>query len=80
MLLVLLRDYYNLLNLYNVAELSSNRTDGNGIQVESENEKCIIMCSRSPQNLEFGNFTLLFGRDYGEEMYQDIVQGVCFSH
>ena len=30
-LLVLLRDFSNLFNLYNVAELSSNRAGGNGI-------------------------------------------------
>ena len=38
-LLQLLRDYSNSFNLYNVAELSSNRTGENGVQVETENEK-----------------------------------------
>ena len=51
-LLVLLRDYSNSFNLYNVAELFSNRKVGNGVQVETENEKINVMCSRSPQNLE----------------------------
>ena len=57
-------------NLYNVAELSSNRTGGNGAQVETENEKFTVMCSSSPQNLEFGHFTLLFA-EHGEKMYQN---------
>ena len=61
-LLVLLRDYYNSFDLFNLAELSSNRTGGNGIQVETENEKFTIVCSCTPQNFEFGHFTLLFGR------------------
>ena len=41
-LLVLFRDYANSFNLYNVAELSSNRKGGNGIQVETENENCTV--------------------------------------
>ena len=46
-LLVLLRDYSDSLNFYNVAELSSNRTGRNGHQVETEDEKFTVMCSRS---------------------------------
>ena len=61
-LVVLLRDYSNSFNLYNVAELSSNRTGGNGVQVDTEKGKYTVVYSRSPQNLEFGHFTLLFGR------------------
>ena len=61
-LLVLLRDYSNSFNLYNVAELSTNRTAGNGVQVETEIKKITVMCSRSPQSLEFSHFTLWFGR------------------
>ena len=34
-----------------VAELSSNRTGGNGVQVETENKKCTVMYSRSPEDL-----------------------------
>ena len=48
-----------------MAKLYSNRTIiGNKVQVGIENEKstvtdsCTCMCSHSPQNLEFGNFTL----------------------
>ena len=36
-----------------------NRTGGDDVQVETENEKFTVMCSRSPQNLELGN---RFGR------------------
>ena len=43
------------------AELSSNRTCRNGIEVEIENQKFTVMSSRSLQNLEFSHFTLLFG-------------------
>ena len=58
-LLELLRHYSmhcNSFSLYNVAKLSSNKTGENGVQVETENEKFIVMCP------EFGHFTLLFGR------------------
>ena len=58
-LLVLLRDYFNSFNLYNVSKLSSNRI-GNGVQVETEIKKITVTRSRSPQNFEFGYFT--FGR------------------
>ena len=34
----LLRNYSNSFNLYRVAELSSNRIDGIGVQVGTENE------------------------------------------
>ena len=55
-----------------MGELSSNRTGENDVQIETENEKFTGMCSRSPQNHVFGNYTLLFGRArYGEEMYQN---------
>ena len=39
-LLVLLRDYSNSFDLFNLAKLSSNRTGGN-VQVKTENEKFI---------------------------------------
>ena len=39
-----------------MAELSNIRTGENGVQVETENRKFTIMCSRFPQNLKFGNF------------------------
>ena len=33
-----------------------------GVQVKKEDGKFTVVCSRSPQNLEFGHFTLLFCR------------------
>ena len=48
-LLTLLHDHSNSFNLYNVAKLSSNRTGGNSVHDETENNKFIVMCSRSPQ-------------------------------
>ena len=56
---VRLRDYSKLFQLYNVAELSSKRTGGNRVQVETEYETFTVMCSRSPQNVEFSHFTSL---------------------
>ena len=38
-LVALLRDYSNSCNLYSVAELSSDRTGGNCVQVETETKK-----------------------------------------
>ena len=35
-------------DLYNEAELSLNEIDGNGVQVETKNEKFAVMCTRSP--------------------------------
>ena len=42
-LLVLLRDYSNSFNFYNVAELSSNKTSRNVVQVETEMKKFIVV-------------------------------------
>ena len=67
-----------------MAELSSNRTDGNGVQVtcKTEIKKITVMCSRSPQNFEFGYFTLLFGRARWRNVPKFIkhVQGLCFPY
>ena len=59
---LLLCDYSNSFIFCNVAELFSNKTGDDGVQVETEFGKITFMCLKSPQNLEFGNFTLLFGR------------------
>ena len=69
--LALLRNYSNSFNLYNVAELSRNRTCGNGVQAEAENEKFTVMCSRSPQNLEFVILRCCLAK-YGEETFQNL--------
>ena len=42
-----------------------------GVQVKKENEKFTVMRSRSPQNLEFGYFTLLF-EEGGKKMDQTL--------
>ena len=57
-LLVVLRGYSNSFNLYNVAE--RNRIGRSGVQAETENENLAVMCSRSPQNLKFSHFMVLF--------------------
>ena len=58
-------------NLYNVAELSSNRTGG--VQVEKENETLPSCAHVLHKNVEFGHFTYrccLAG--YDEDMYQNL--------
>ena len=61
---VLLRDYFNSFNSYINGELHRNQIGGvASVQVKKENEKFTVVCSRSPQNLEFGHFTLLFCRE-----------------
>ena len=67
--------------MYNVAELSSNRIGRNGVQVETENEKFTVMCSRSPQSFELGHFTLLFGRARWRNVPKFVtrMQDLCFS-
>ena len=76
-LLVLLCNYSNSFNLYNVDELSSNRTCGKGIQVETENKKITVMWSRSPQNLQFVMLRCCLA-EHGEEMYRNLhVKRTC---
>ena len=79
-LLLLLRDYPNSFNLYNVDEVSGNYIDKNDVQVRKENEKFTVVCSRSPQNLKFGHFTLLFSRGRQRNVQKHImhVQSDCF--
>ena len=61
-----------------MAEPPSIRSDGNGVQVETENEKFTVMCSCSPQNLESGHFRLLFGQ-VGKKCTKMHMQGLSFS-
>ena len=42
-----------------MAEQFRNRSGRSGVQVKTENKKFPVVCSRSPQNLEFGHFVLL---------------------
>ena len=77
----LLRGFKNSFNLYNVAELFWNRIGRNRVQVETETEKFAVVCSRSPQNLKFSHFTLLFCRERRKDVSTIIthVQGLCFA-
>ena len=78
---MLLRDYFNLFNLYKNGELSRNQIDRRGVRVKKENEKFTVLCSHSPQNLKFGNFTLLFcrGRQRNVAKFKTHLQSDCFS-
>ena len=77
---VLLRDYFNSLNFYENCELSRNQIGGSGVQVKKENEKFTTVRSRSPQNLKWGHFTLLFcrGRQRNVPKIKTHVQSDCF--
>ena len=59
-----------------------NRSGRSGVQVKTENKKFPVVCSRSPQNLEFGHFVLLFcrGRQRNVPKFIAHVQRLCFSH
>ena len=61
---VLLRDYFIVFNFFRNGELSRNQIGRSGVQVKKENENFIVVCPRSPQNLEFVHFTLLFCREW----------------
>ena len=79
---MLLRDYLNPSNLYKNCELPRNQIGRHVIRVKKENEKfTAVVCSRSPQILEFGHFTLLFctGRHRNVPKFKTHVQGDCFS-
>ena len=75
---MLRRDYFNSLNFYRNGKLSRNQRSG--VQVKIENEKFIVVCSRSPKNLEFGHFTLLFCRGQRRNLQKckTHVQSDCF--
>ena len=70
-LLVLLRDYSNSFNLYNVAELSSHRTSGNDVQAEAENEN-LLSCP----NILHKTLNLIISRcclaEYNEERCENL--------
>ena len=80
-LFVLLRDYSNSFTLYSVVELHSNRTDGNGVQVDTENGK-LPSCAHvryKTLNLVIPRFCLA---QYGElrnvPKFKTHVHGLCF--
>ena len=60
---MLLRDCFNSFNLYTNDKLSRNQIGRSTVQVKEENETFTVVCSRSPQNVEIGHFTLLFCRE-----------------
>ena len=49
-----LHAYSNSYNFYNVAELSSNRTGGNGLQVSTENENLLSCAHALHKTLNLG--------------------------
>ena len=54
---------YNKTRIFTFYILSQKETRSrSGVQVKKENEKLTVVCSRSPKNLEFAHFTLLFCR------------------
>ena len=63
------------------SELPRNQIGRRVIGIKKENEKFTVVCSRSPQILEFGHFTLLFctGRHRNVPKFKTHVQGDCFS-
>ena len=66
---MLLRDYFNSFML-NKRQTTKEQIGRTGVQVKTEQEKFTVLCSRFPQDLEFGHFTLLFAEDV-REMYQN---------
>ena len=49
---------------YRNSELPKNQIDRLVVQVKKENEKFTVVCSRSPQNLKFGQLMLLLCRGW----------------
>ena len=70
-----------LIQLVKNNELSRKQIGKHGDQVNKDNEKFTFVCSRSPQNLEFGHFMLLFcrGRQRNVLKFKIHVHGDCFS-
>ena len=79
---VLLLDYFNSLNFYKNGELSRNQICRSGVQVKKENEKFTVVCSRSPQNLKCGHFTLLLcrGRQRNIPKCKTSCRAIVFAH
>ena len=80
---VLLRNYFKSLKFCGKnGELSRNQIGRSGVQVKKENEKFTVARSRSPQNLKWGHFTLLFcrGRQRNVAKCKTHVQSDVFAH
>ena len=70
-LLVLLCAYSKSFNFYNMAELSSNRTDGNGLQVNTENENLLSCAHALHKTLNLGISRCCLAED-GDEINQNL--------
>ena len=73
-LLLLLRDYSNSFNLYNMGEVFWNSIDKNAVQVTKKNEKFTVVCSRFVLHKTF-NMVISrcgFADDGKKKMYQSI--------
>ena len=77
---MLLCNYFNPSNLYKNCELPRNQIGRRVIRVKKENEIFTVICSRSPQILVFGHFTLLFCTRWRRNVakFKMHVQGDCF--
>ena len=69
--LVLLCACSNSFNFYNVAELSSNRTGGNGLQVSTENKNLLSCAHALHKTLNLCISRRCLAED-GDEMYQNL--------
>ena len=55
--------FLQLVQLLHKRRTTRNESGRSGVPfkfTKKENEKCIVVCLRSPQNLEIGHFTLSF--------------------
>ena len=61
---------------------TSQESNWRRVRVKKENEEFIVVCSRSPQNLEFGHFTLLFcrGRQRNVQNSKRTCRAIGFLH
>ena len=51
-----------------IDKLPRNQIGRSSVQVTKENKKFTVVCSRSPQNLEFDHFTLLLCRGWQRKL------------
>ena len=72
------RDYSVFFTLYNAGALSCNWVGTNGVEVKTENDCFIVICSRCLQNLKYGDFTLLFSWSTAEKCMESRAVRVFF--
>ena len=68
--LYLFRDNWNLFDLENYGELSTDYITINGVKARKKKENFAVTRSRSRGKIKIGHFTLLFCR--GRQMYQNV--------